>query len=87
MSLMYIISAKDAKNRFGHLLSSVQLTPVEIQKHGTPVAVMLSAEEYYRLEQIDYRYWLDRAAKARKGGFVSEKESDALLAEILSEDG
>lgn len=84
---MDIISAKDAKNRFGHLLNSVQLTPVEIQKHGTPVAVILSAEEYYRLEQMEDSYWLNRATKAREGGFVSEESSEAMLAEILSENG
>lgn len=85
MALMDIISAKDAKNRFGHLLNTVQIAPVEIQKHGTSVAVILSAEEYYRLEHMEDRYWLAKAEEARKDGFVAPEQGEALLAEILNE--
>lgn len=40
------MAAADAKNRFGELLDTAQREPVTIEKHGRPVAVMLSSEEY-----------------------------------------
>lgn len=43
------ISAKDAKYGFGRLLDTAMAQPVTIEKHGRPVAVVLSIEEYQRL--------------------------------------
>jgi len=44
------MAALDAKNRFGALLDAAQREPVTIEKHGRPVAVVLSAEDYGELE-------------------------------------
>lgn len=46
---MKSMSAKDAKNSFGMLLDHARAKPVEIQKHGRPVVVVLSVEEFQRL--------------------------------------
>ncbi|MBD2782207.1 type II toxin-antitoxin system Phd/YefM family antitoxin [Xenorhabdus sp. 42] len=43
---MEIIPAQLAKNQFGDLLMKVQREPVQINKHGKPVAVVISPEEY-----------------------------------------
>lgn len=43
------ISAKTAKNRFGQLVDTARAEPVTIEKHGRPVVVVLSIEEYERL--------------------------------------
>jgi prevent-host-death family protein len=43
------MSAKEAKNSFGMLLDYAQAGPVEVQKHGRPVVVVLSVEEFERL--------------------------------------
>jgi prevent-host-death family protein len=43
------ITATEAKNRFGELLDMARREPVQIQKNGRAVAVMLSPEEYRRL--------------------------------------
>ncbi len=48
---MSAISATDAKNRFGQVLEAAQSEPVHIQKNGRDVAVMLSPEEYRRLQE------------------------------------
>ena len=45
-------AAADAKNRFGELLDTAQREPVTIEKHGRPVAVVLSAEDYKELEAL-----------------------------------
>jgi prevent-host-death family protein len=46
---MKTMSAKDAKNAFGLLLDTARAEPVSIEKHGRPVVVVLSVEEYERL--------------------------------------
>lgn len=48
---MKSMSAKDAKNSFGLLLDYARAEPVEIQKHGRPVAVVISVEEFQRLNE------------------------------------
>lgn len=47
---MSTISATDAKNRFGQLLEMAQAEPVEIQKSGRTVGVLISPEEYAAFE-------------------------------------
>ena len=49
---MRSIAALQAKNRFGELLDAAQRGPVTIEKHGRPVAVVVSAEEYQQLEAL-----------------------------------
>lgn len=48
---MKYMSSKDAKNGFGRLLDTALAEPVTIEKHGRPVVVVLSVEEYERLRQ------------------------------------
>ncbi len=47
---MSAITATDAKNRFGQLLEMAQAEPVHIQKNGRDVAVIVSPEEFKRLQ-------------------------------------
>ena len=46
---MKTMSAKDAKNGFGLLIDTARIEPVIINKHGRAVAVVMSIEEYERL--------------------------------------
>ena len=46
---MQHISARDAKNSFGRLIDLARAAPGSIDKHGRPVVVVLSVEEYERL--------------------------------------
>ena len=43
-------SAGDAKNKFGLLIDTARAEPVVIEKHGRPVAVVCSIEEFERLQ-------------------------------------
>ena len=45
-----IVTATNAKNRFGELLEAARTEPVHVQKNGRDVAVVLSPEEYQRLQ-------------------------------------
>jgi antitoxin Phd len=62
---MKTIGAKDAKNGFGRMLDAAQREPVIIEKHGRAVAVLLSLEEYQRLEALDDAWWAARAGGNR----------------------
>ncbi|MGE9294812.1 MAG: type II toxin-antitoxin system Phd/YefM family antitoxin [Puniceicoccales bacterium] len=46
------MSAKEAKNGFGLLLDTARAEPVVIEKHGRPVVVVVSTEEYDRLLKL-----------------------------------
>lgn len=46
---MKAVSAKDAKNGFGRLLDQAQAEPVQIEKHGRPVAVVMSVDQFNQL--------------------------------------
>lgn len=51
---MHTMAALEAKNRFGELLDTAQREPVTIEKHGCPVAVMVSARDYKELEALKF---------------------------------
>ena len=46
---MQRMSARAAKNGFGLLIDTARAEPVAIEKHGRPVVVVVSVEEYQRL--------------------------------------
>jgi len=49
---MRTMSAKDAKNTFGRLLDYALAKPVQVEKHGRPVVIVLSVEEFQRLNRL-----------------------------------
>ena len=49
---MSTMSANDAKARFGQLLDAAQREPVTIEKHGRPIAVVLSKDAYDEIEAL-----------------------------------
>ncbi len=49
---MRTMTSHDAKARFGQLLDAARTAPVTINKHGRPVAVVMSKEEFDTLEAI-----------------------------------
>jgi len=63
---MKIMSAREAKNGFGLLLDTARAEPVTIEKHGRPVAVVLSTETYERL--IEQRKTKRQSAARKEGG-------------------
>lgn len=50
---MKSLSARDAKYHFGRLIDLARAEPVTIEKHGRPVVVVLSVEEFGRLQEIE----------------------------------
>ncbi|MEE8544196.1 MAG: type II toxin-antitoxin system Phd/YefM family antitoxin, partial [Alphaproteobacteria bacterium] len=80
---MKTFAASEAKNEFGRLLDTAQREPVTIEKKGRPVAVVLSLEEYERLEALDDAWWAARADEAAEEGFIGPEESEKLMRELL----
>ena len=78
------VAAKEAKQSFGQLLDDAQREPVKIERNGRPVAVVLSAVEYERLEALEDAYWGRRADEARKDGFIGVEESEKFLNELAN---
>ena len=62
---MHILTANEAKTHFGDLLLKAQSNPVQINKNGKPVAVMISADEYRHIEALKLQVLQSRAAQAR----------------------
>ena len=52
-SRLRILSTKDAKYGFGRLIDLARAAPVTVAKHGRPVVVVLSVEEYERLKALE----------------------------------
>lgn len=76
--------AKDAKNKFGQLLTAAMREPVIIDKNGKSVAILMSTEEFRRLEQIEDELITIKAQLALKEGFIGEDESEKFLSDLVN---
>ena len=61
---MDTLSASESKTHFGYLLIKAQLAPVQINKNGKSVAVVISAEDYESMEALKLRLVQARARQA-----------------------
>lgn len=62
---MEALSANEAKTQFGDMLLKAQRAPIQINKNGKPVAVVISFDEYERIEALKLRLLQSRAVKAK----------------------
>jgi prevent-host-death family protein len=80
---MKTIAAREAKSNFGELLDTAQREPVTVTKKGRPVAVVVSAEEYKRMEAVEDAVWLAKAREAEAEGLLAPDESERILRSML----
>jgi len=81
---MTIVSATHAKQNFAAILDQSQREPVRIQRHERDVAVLVSAEEYQRLNRdkwAEFNRLSQLASEQAKANGLTEE----ILAEILAE--
>ncbi len=57
------LSANEAKTNFGTLLLKAQRTPVQFNRYGKAVAVVISVEDYERFENLKLQVLQMRAAQ------------------------
>ncbi len=72
-------TATEVKNHFGEFLEKARHSPVMVEKTGRKYVVMVSHEEYERLQAIEDRQWALAAAEAQKSGYIGVEESMKLL--------
>lgn len=63
---MKTMSARDAKNAFGMLIDTARAEPVMVEKHGRPVVVVISIEEFERLNKTANREQRDDVRATRR---------------------
>ena len=84
MSQMKEMAARDAKNRFGHLIHAVQSGPVRVTKNGRAVGVMMSVQQYERLRGAAWERLtttMDGLGKAASVKGLTAARLEALLAD------
>lgn len=75
---MEVLTANEAKTRFGELLDLVQREPVRVTRRDRVVGVMVSAQDYEAMRA----FYADRLQRSMsQTGVLSEAEADALLAD------
>ncbi len=72
------VTAAEAKQKFGQMIDKAQRAPVQITKHGRPLAVLISAHDYEQ-EQLQKRDFLARRLalaeqESRAGDYVDGPE-------------
>ena len=82
---MKTFSAKEAKQHFGELMDTVQREPVSIEKHGRPVAVMISEVEYEQMKLERLRAMVEVGIAEADRGEFADYSLDKLQAELDSE--
>jgi len=81
---MTTVNATYAKQNFGACVADAVKHPVVIEKSGRPAVVMLSYEEYQRLNELEDAMWLERAQTAAAGGYLSAEDSDEFMRKRLT---
>ena len=75
---MEILTANKAKTHFGEMLMKVQKEPIQIDKNGKPIAVVVSIEDYEASEEIKLQMLKDRFKQVNKdiqnGLYVDDAE-------------
>lgn len=72
-------TATEVKNRFGKYLDAAQTEPVIVEKSGRDAAVLLSYQEYERLQALEDAYWAEQAKEAEADGFLGTEATNRLL--------
>jgi len=62
---MKAYTANEAKTHFGAMLLKVQQAPIQINKNGKPVAVVISIDEHKSNEALKLRSLQSRAIQAK----------------------
>ncbi|AWN75937.1 TPA: type II toxin-antitoxin system Phd/YefM family antitoxin [Legionella pneumophila] len=82
---MESLSANEAKTHFGDLLLKVQREPVQINRNGKAVAVVLSVDDYLNLESLKMQYLKTRVEQAKEDVAAGRIiEGDVFFDDLLS---
>ena len=63
---MEALSANEAKTHFGDLLLKVQREPVQINRNGKAVAIVISIDDYLNFEALKMQQLKNRVEQAKE---------------------
>ena len=63
---MEVITANEARVKFGDLLIRSQRSPIQITHSGRPMSVLISAENYALMEEMKMRYLKEKLAQSKE---------------------
>lgn len=78
------VTATELKVKTGECLDRAQKEPLEIEKNGRAVAVLVAHEDYERLSRLENLYWLARVEAAEKSGYIGADATAKFFKEMLS---
>ena len=81
---MRIAPVAEIKAKFSAYLKASEKGPIVVTRNGKAVAVLLSVEDYQRLDAAADAWWAERAREAAKDGFAGAKASRKLLRDMLN---
>ena len=64
--MLKIVTAQEARVRFGNLLLKNQKGPVQITRSGKPVSVLVSFDDYEKLEELKMCYLKEKLARSKE---------------------
>jgi prevent-host-death family protein len=79
-------NATEVKNRFGEFMEKARHEPVTVKKTGRDYIVMLSKDEFDRLQKFEDMIWAERAMEAEKSGFIGHEAAMEFINRRLAEE-
>ena len=76
---MSVVTATYVKQNFGACVTDAQTQPLVINKSGKPSAVLMSYNEFMRLQELEDHLWALCAQEAAKEGYLGQEETTAFL--------
>ncbi len=72
-------TATEVKNHFGEFIEKARHAPVTVEKTGRKYVVIVSHEEFERLQALEDRQWILAAEEAQKSGYIGTEETMKVL--------
>ena len=83
---MLNVSSGEFKKQMGAYLAGTHHEPIQIERAGHPVAIVISPSEYAYLQQLEEKYWVARAdAMKERGEWIDHDTAVQHIASKLRE--
>lgn len=83
---MHTFTANEAKTQFGDMLLKAQREPVQISRNGKPVAVVVSVEDYERMEAMKLQLLKAKIQRARNDADAGNViDGDAFFDQLMDQ--
>ena len=83
---MHTLTANEAKTQFGDMLLKAQREPVQINRNGKPVAVVVSIEDYEQMEAMKHQLLKAKIQRAQNNIHLGNiVDGDAFFDELMDQ--